>query len=212
MKITPWILAVLALACSCSKPSENSDGPMVIPIGTFSNHIYVNQRLGFSYPVPISFKQILRFVRGIVDVRKTSLLDVSDNANNRIQVLAINLRMDKPCVEDYLSHQQFVYSNSKGWRRIALQPAYVVVAGKRFYRVDIDEFAKQSSPFDPNVKDSYSYRSLLCTERRGVKIEWALDANSPLEREILVRTLDGVTFNDDACDKEEGKVTQLQKN
>jgi TonB family protein len=175
--------------------------PPRFDVGTIATGFYINNCLGFSYPVPDDWvidTQVLGTAPGAAKHQPGGglILLVLDQHTkrpffNRMVISSTDASAIKLDTAEFVS--RFVHAQSNDpetSRKILKEPYAVEFAGKPFFRSD----------FSDQHGDSILYKSFLSTRFRGNFLEWTLVTGSPEELDSAVNSLQKLVFRQDQPD------------
>lgn len=190
--------------------------PPRFDVGTIATGFYINNCLGFSYPVPDDWvidTQALGTAPGVAKHGPGGglILLVLDQHTkrpffNRMVLSSTDATATKIDTAEFVS--RFVHAQSNApetSRKILKEPYAVEFAGKPFFRSD----------FSDQHGDSILYKTFLSTKFRGNFLEWTLVTGSPEELDSVVNSLQKLVFRQDQPDpacvlgKEEAQISGI---
>jgi hypothetical protein len=171
-------------------------------VGTIATGFYINECLGFSYPIPDGWEvnsQALGTSPGVAKHETGGgliLLIIDRHTNrtffNRMVVSASDATPLKFDTAEFVN--RFVQAQTSGDQptvRKILKKAYPVeFAGKPFFRSD----------FTDQHGDATLYKAFLSTKFRGYFLEWTMVTGSPEELDNAANSLQKLVFRQDQAD------------
>jgi TonB family protein len=199
-RILAFALFLLTVSAWAQAPGPSN--PPRFDVGTIDAGFYINDCLGFSYPIPDGWQvnaDALGTPPGTAKHESGGnlLLLVIDQHTkrpffNRVVVSATNasaMTFDTAGFVSHFVHAQTGGDNS-GSRKILKEAYPVDFAGKHFYRSDYSD-ARTGATL---------YKAFLSTKFRGYFLGWTIVASAPEEVDAAVNTLQKMVFRQDQPD------------
>lgn len=174
--------------------------PPRFDVGTIATGFYINNCLGFSYPVPDDWvidTQALGTAPGVAKHGPGGglILLVLDQHTkrpffNRMVLSSTDATATKIDTAEFVSRFVHAQSDPETSRKILKEPYAVEFAGKPFFRSD----------FSDQHGDAILFKSFLITKFRGNFLEWTLVTGSPEELDSAVNSLQKLVFRQDQPD------------
>lgn len=200
MRILVHIAIVAALLCFSARAQQSNESSLSTPgpeSGSIVRGVYVNEFLGFSYPIPEGWqiddktedndgkvKAVLFPGGGLILL----MIDQHTGAPffNRIVLSALDARSLSVDTQGFVS--KFVRAQlGRGGTELVRDSIPAEFVGKHFFREDYKESSTRGAV----------YKAFVCTKFRGYFLGWTLVAGSLSELEEAVKSLQHISFRED---------------
>jgi TonB family protein len=196
---TVWLLSATSqLGAQVSPPSA----PPAFDHGTIATGFYINQCLGFSYPIPEGWvvnSDVLGTAPGIAKHQPGGgliLLVVDQHTSrpffNRMVLSATNasaMTLDTPAFVSGFVHAP-INNDQLGTRKILKEAFAIDLGGKHFFRTDFTDVRSEAT----------LYKTYLSTKFRGYFLSWTIVTGSAEELETAANSLQKLVFYQDQAD------------
>jgi TonB family protein len=199
-RILDHIAIAIALLCFSARAQQSNESSLSPPgpeSGSIVRGVYVNEFLGFSYPMPEGWQIDNKTANDDGEVKAVLfpgggliLLMIDQHTGapffNRIVLSALDARSLSVDTQGFVS--KFVRAQlGRGGTELVRDTIPVDFVGKHFFREDYKESSTRGAV----------YKAFVCTRFRGYFLGWTLVAGSLSELEEAVKSLQHISFGED---------------